>query len=393
MQIRANHRVSMRGISGAICMVGLLAWGSTGYAKDTGKVDESACKEEILESGEKVCVRTRVISRRVVKRSSRPPARRKKVRKKKRRRSRLVVNPSAHEASRSAKPARKSAKKSAKKPAVVASTRVASVSSSTKPVPGTVTSPPATRPSRVQLKTSSAQTGVSASAPTESGDLDAPRASFRVEAVTDIPLLVGAGVLLETQSRFRVRSSLGVMPQGYLKLSNRLIKGVDAEYPEEAQLLMEQAIDDTITWRSQVGFRPFRRAGFYVHAGYTLLGVRGDSTGEELIGAAEALDEDQGELMRRMNPDRVAMNSRLHMIDMELGWDFELGERASLRLGAGWAYTLYSKTRVVAEFEESTQMPEDEVALFEEISGKYLDAIYRSYVHPPSLSLAFGVRF
>jgi hypothetical protein len=393
MQVRVNHRVSMCAISGAVCMAGILAWGSTGYARETGDVDESACKEEVLESGEKVCVRTRVISRRVVKRSSRPPERRKKARNKKRRRSRLVVNPSAHEANRSTTPTRKTAKKSASKPAVATLTRVASASSPTKPTPGVVTSPPA-RSAPAQLKTSSAQTGVSASARADDAvDLDGPRASFRVEAVTDIPLLVGAGVLLETRSRFRVRSSLGVMPQGYLKLSNRLIKGVDADYPEEAQLLMEQAVDDTITWRSQVGLRPFRRAGFYVHAGYTLLGVRGDATGEELIGAAEALDEDQGELMRRMNPDRVAMNSRLHMIDMELGWDFELGERANLRLGAGWAYTLYSKTRVVAEFDESTQMPEDEVELFEEISGKYLDAIYRSYVHPPSLSLAFGVRF
>lgn len=372
MQNQARHHAHARGLLGACCVVPLLMWGSVGEAKDS-KEGEPECKEEVLESGEKACVKTRVISRKVVKRSSRPPRSRRKKTKKKRRRSRLVVNPSAHEKSRSSSPA-------------VAS---AAPKSTPRGAPASKATP--ARPAK--LKATSSQTGVSARAPDVPDASQEERGSLRVEAVTDVPLLVGAGLLLETRSRFRVRTSLGVMPQGYLRLSNSLLSRVDEDYPEEAQVLMEQAVDDTITWRSQVGVRPFERAGFYVHAGYTLLGVRGDATGEELIGAAEAFEEDQGELMRRMNPSMVTMNSRLHMIDMELGWDFALGERANLRLGAGWAYTLYSKTRVEADFEPSDEMPQDEVALFEEVSSKYLDAIYRSYVHPPSLSVAFGLRF
>lgn len=325
--------------------------------------DESPepCKEEVLESGETACVRTRVISRKVVRRSTRKPStRRKKERAGKRRR--LVVNPSAHERAR-------------------------------QPGGGSVT-----RRERASASTGASASRRATSQVVASEEVEAvgeanQSGSFRVEAVTDVPVLVGAGVLWEGRRRVRLRSSVGVMPGGYLRLSNALIRGVDAEYPEEAQLLVERAVDDSITWRSQVGIRPFRRAGFYLHAGYTLLGIRGEATGEELIGAAESLDEDQGELMRRMNPSGVAMSSRLHLVDMELGWDFELGRRANLRLGAGWSYTFHSSTRVKAEFEDDSQMPEDEVARFEEVSGKYLDAIYRRYVHPPSLSVAFGVRF
>ncbi len=365
---------------------GGLGWSATAHAADgDGK---SECKMEVTETGEKVCVRTRVVSRKVVRRSAKPP---KHVRKSKKtsqrarktprkRRRWLVVDPSAHEAragrANEAPPGQAAPQKA---PAVA---RMAAASR------------PETRPAPA-LKQTSSQAGVSAVAPATPVEVvpGEPTASFRVEAVTDVPVLVGAGMLLETRSRLRLRSSLGVMPRGYLRLSNALIRGLDTEYPEEAEVLVEQAVDDTITWRSQVGFRPFRRAGFYVHAGYTLLGIRGDATGEELVMAAESFDEDQGELMRRMNPDTIAMSSRLHMVDVEFGWDFALGERANLRLGAGWAYTMHSKTSVEASFDDTSGMDADEIALFEDISGKYLDAIYRRFVHPPSLSLAFGLRF
>lgn len=367
MPIQSNSRA--RALSWDLTLiffgVGVLAVCAPAMAFAGGEDEESEpCKMEVLESGEEACVRTRVISRKVIRRSTRKPQKRSK--KKRSRKSRLVVNPSAHERSRES----------------------TSGGEPVTPRPRAVETRPASATS-----TGSALLSVDSQVGVEAGGEARQGASFRIEAVTDVPVLVGAGVLWEGASRLRLRSSVGVMPGGYLRLSNALIRGVDAEYPEEAQLLVERAVDDSITWRSQVGVRPFRRAGFYVHAGYTLLGIRGEATGEELINAAESLDEDQGELMRRMNPTSVAMSSRLHLVDMELGWDFELGRRANLRLGAGWSYTFHSRTQIAADFDDASQMPQGEVALFEEVSGKYLDAIYRRYVHPPSLSVAFGVRF
>lgn len=376
------------------CVVAAPVAAEPGAKDQEERAEGRGCDEIVIEDGQEVCIRTKVVRRRVIKK----PAKTKRTRRSTSERERatakrqeaaarerfdreevvgegpfLVVDPTAFEIARRsamregvAQPAQKQAGKA---------------------------QPATSRPDPTRADVTMGGGGKTAGALDTSLARSEHTRSFRVEALTDVPLMLGAGVLFEGDSRLRLRTSLGVMPKGYLRLSNALVERANEEYPEAAKILVERALDESIVWRSQVGWRPFERAGFYTHVGYTLLGLRGAASGDELIAAAEAFDEDQGELMRRMNPSTIGIGSRLHLVDLELGWDFRLGERANLRLGAGWAYTFYSKTAIEAEFDESAGMEAEEVAFFEEVSGKYLDAIYRSFVHPPSVSVAFGLRF
>ena len=359
---------------GAAAMAGLVlsqiviapAWAQ----KKAPEGDEEPCQIEVLESGEEACVRRRVVSRRVVKRTSK----KRKPRAKKKTRSRrrvLIVDPSSH--SKSAPKVKAQAPKVSPPKARAQRAPAASVVSAAPAAPVEVDGQ------------GSAQRALA--------DPSAPSGSWRVEGVTDVPLLLGAGMLFEAPSRFRIRSAVGVMPRGYLRLSNALIQGVSQDYPEPAQRFVEEAIEETFTWRTQLGFRLLRRRGLYLHGGYTLLALGGSSSGEELIAIADAFDQEQGELMEGLGASRVEIGSRLHLLDLEVGWDFALSERAALRLGAGWAFTFYSRTRVEASFDQSGQESAAQEALFEEISGKYLDAVYRAFVHPPSLSMALGWKF
>ena len=331
-------------------MILMLTWSAEVYGEDS----TSDCKEVILESGQRACVRTRVVSRRVVRRE------------------------------------RVSAETYRKMERDAAAEAAKTERQSTPPVKEKTTQP---KTSYVQQARSAPAVGTHVPTREFDVDEDGRKATLRIEGVTEVPLLVGAGFLFESKRRFRLKSSLGVMPKGYVRMSNNLIQNVVDGYPDAATIVIEQGIDESIVWRSQVGVRPFRRAGLYLHTGYTLLGFQGSTTGVELSAAAAALNNDQGELVQSMDAERVALGSRLHMVDAELGWDFRLGDKAHLRFGLGWAYTFYSKTRVTADFGEDSAMDTDQQELFEEVSGKYLDAIYREFVHPPSVALAFGLNF
>ena len=404
---------------GSVAWCGVLAccglMGSASFASAQSSKQERECDEIVIEDGQEVCIRTKVVRRVVKKKPSKKSAARASKRSKARATSRrkeaaarerfedeevvgdgpfLVVDPTAFEIAR----------RSALREGVAQPADGANRSSSSARAQGGEAAWRGARDGGAVSASqgSSREGGVARGSDKESEVIDATLSreetsahtrALRVEALTDVPLMIGAGLLYETDSRLRLRTSLGVMPKGYLRLSNALVERANEEYPEEARLLVERALDESIVWRSQIGWRPFEQAGFYTHVGYTMLGLRGGASGEELIAAAESFDEDQGELMRQMNPSTVDMASRLHLVDVELGWDFALGEKANLRFGAGWAYTFHSRTRVEAEFEEGTGMEEEEIAFFEEVSGKYLDAIYRRFVHPPSVSVAFGLKF
>lgn len=219
--------------------------------------------------------------------------------------------------------------------------------------------------------------------------------SVRAEAVTDAPLQIGGGLLLETPSRFRLKSSVGVLSQAYLSASSQLASSLREEYPDEAAAVLQDSLDSSFVWRSGLGIRPFRRAGLYGHVGFTWLRLKGQTTGEELSQAIMSINglEEIGEMMAQYGPEEVLYTSNIHMADTELGWEFTPGDHFAFRLGVGWSFTMRSKSRVTARFEAEDDSNRDEIEQFEEDGAKTLDAVYENFLHPPTLHMGLGFRF
>lgn len=219
--------------------------------------------------------------------------------------------------------------------------------------------------------------------------------SVRAEAVTDVPLQIGGGLLLETPSRFRLKTSVGVLSQAYLSASSNLASSLREGYPDEAAAVLQDSLDSSFVWRSGLGFRPFRRAGLYGHVGFTWLRLAGQTTGEELSQAIMSIEglEGIGEAMAQYGPEEVLYKSNIHMADTELGWEFTPGNRFALRLGVGWSFTMRSKSTVTARFDVEDDSNREEIEQFEEDGARTLDAIYENFLHPPTLHAGLGFRF
>ncbi len=219
--------------------------------------------------------------------------------------------------------------------------------------------------------------------------------SVRAEAVTDVPLQIGGGLLLETPSRFRLKTSAGVLSQAYLSASSNLAGSLREGYPDEAAAVLQDSLESSFVWRSGLGFRPFRRAGLYGHLGFTWLRLAGQTTGEELSQAIMSIEglESIGEAMAQYGPEEVLYKSNIHMADTELGYEFTPGNRFALRLGVGWSFTMRSKSTVTARFETEDDSNREEIEQFEEDGARTLDAIYENFLHPPTLHAGLGFRF
>jgi hypothetical protein len=152
--------------------------------------------------------------------------------------------------------------------------------------------------------------------------------------------------------------------------------------------LISVALSESLILRLHAGWRPFAGKGFYVDAGYTLATLGGDASTAEVLEEASGAELDTREGSRLDNEFDIA--STLHLIDVELGWDWVLGERWTLRAALAYAGTLAASTTVTALFTPQAPALTD---AFEEGVATYLDDIYTSYVHTAVITLAFGFRF
>ena len=217
--------------------------------------------------------------------------------------------------------------------------------------------------------------------------------SVRLEGITDAPLQIGAGLLIEAPARLRLRSSVGVMSGTYIRWSNALIDAIEEDYPEQAAELISNSLENSLVWRTQLGLRPFAHTGLYVHGGYTYVRLGGAVTGAELLEAALAIDVEEGDTSQMRVADEVEIDSALHMIDAELGWEWWPATRLSIRLGVGLSYTFSSSSEVTARFDADRDVDPDRVAELERAGEDYLNLVYQNYLHPPTVTLALGWRF
>jgi len=207
-----------------------------------------------------------------------------------------------------------------------------------------------------------------------------------VEAGTDFPLSVGARVGAEFPYRLRLSTSLGWLPRPYLRAINNVAVDMGA-YGRPTADLIESGLQSAGVWRTHIGWRPFAGSGFYVDVGYGLLALGGETRSEDVLVALIGIDPlgDGGELGRN-----YTVGSLLHLADVELGWQWTVRERWTVRAALSGAFTFNSAASVEPDYEPSVPVLTE---AFTSLAENKLNDVYQQYVHLPVLSLSVGYVF
>jgi len=230
----------------------------------------------------------------------------------------------------------------------------------------------------------------------EEGAAESPSWRLRPELLTDAPIHLGAGALLELPGRVRVHTALGWLPEPYVELINSGVSALDDGYSDAEAELVQGALQRSLVWRTQVGWRPMSDRGLYLHLGYALVTLGGGTTAEELLEGltGKGFEETTAGPLRGGQPSAsgrtFSAGSTLHLLGVETGWEWSLWRSLWLRAGLAWSFTVGAKATVEADFEARTAAGRVLLADLEQASEQYLEDTYRSYVHPPSLVLALG---
>lgn len=217
-----------------------------------------------------------------------------------------------------------------------------------------------------------------------------------VVAGTRAPLSVGGKARVEVPGRVQLGAGAGYLPGGYVDVINGVAMSFDA-YGESTANVIKAAIQSSLVVDADVAWRPFPEHGFTFGAGYSLVTLGGDASGQELLAAAagvEAPEEPSGGPGGRFDvgaTDRTYdMAATVHMLRPELGWQVPIGENLLLDFGLGGAFTVAASAAIEPEFDPASE--ELQEAFTSETEAWLVDEI-ESWVHSPTLSIGFGGRF
>jgi hypothetical protein len=84
-----------------------------------------------------------------------------------------------------------------------------------------------------------------------------------------------------------------------------------------------------------------------------------------------------------------SISSTLHLAFGEVGHEWVIEDRFTVRLGMGFAKAFAASTSVDADFTDLGP----QFAVFGNAAAAYLDDLYTSYVYVPTLSFGAGYRF
>lgn len=205
-----------------------------------------------------------------------------------------------------------------------------------------------------------------------------------IEVRTEFPLMLGGRVGLEMPLRLRASTSLGVLPGGYVDLADALLRGLGA-YDDDTGDLITSSFADTLVWNVRVGWRPFPERGFYFELGYQLVALGGTVTNAELM---ERVTNEVPEDPRRSAREYV-MDSTLHMLSAEIGWEWILGGYWIVRVAGGMASTVGSSTKMGYRYVSTGRQLHDD---FTADAEDFLDSLYPKVVHVPFIAVGVGLR-
>lgn len=205
------------------------------------------------------------------------------------------------------------------------------------------------------------------------------------DAGTDFPIDVGVRVQGELAGRFRLSTAVGLLPGAYVDAINDVLVGWDA-YDRQTATLIAEALRSSLVWRTHLGLKPFAGAGFYMEGGYGMVALGGSATAGAILEAITGQTLPAGD---RSASSRFDISSMLHMADVELGWEWSLGPALQLRTGIGGAFTIGARTQVDPQYAPASPRLTEAFAQYAE---DYLDDIYTTYVHTPSLTVRLRTR-
>ena len=216
---------------------------------------------------------------------------------------------------------------------------------------------------------------------------DSGSVHLHVEALTDLPVQIGGRIQLEVPYGIRFATSLGAMPGSYVDLINEILVAANA-YPEPTAQLIRTTLQQSLVWRTHVGWRPLSDHGFYFELGYALVTLGGGASGEELIAGITGQPVPGGSGASERLYDAA---STLHMLDVEVGWEWVLWDALTLRAALGMIATVGASATVDPQF---TVKPLFQPVLdgFTSFAESYLIDTYTSYVFSPVISVAVGYR-
>ena len=208
-----------------------------------------------------------------------------------------------------------------------------------------------------------------------------------LDAGTDFPASLGLRASLEGPLRLRATLGVGYLPGGYVDVINAFEQEIGS-YDQAKADFIHQTISDSIVVRATMGWRPFRKEGFYFELGYTFGGLGGGVTAQELVEAATGLELSDGASSSERTFDATAS---LHLFVGEIGWEWLfLNDHLVLRASLGFLFTLGADSSVQAQFEP--RFP-NAVHQFEAASEAYIVDTFTSYVHAPTVNVQLGYRF
>ena len=206
-----------------------------------------------------------------------------------------------------------------------------------------------------------------------------------VEAGTELPIAVGVNVALELPHNLRVSTGLGYLPQSYVALINTVVEGFPNTYDAATGELIEETLQDSLIWRTHVGWR--MPSGFYGDVGYGLATLGGGTSTEALLSALIPDAQAPG-----ITSASYAVGSTLHMLDAEVGWKRVFANNMTFRAAVGIAATVAASATVDSESEPDRPAARRLVDQFEAATETYLVETYTDYVITPVFTMAVGYR-
>jgi len=206
-----------------------------------------------------------------------------------------------------------------------------------------------------------------------------------LEAGLSMPLSAGAWLTVTSPFGLRIQTGFGGMPGVFIEVVNGVGRGLGLLKERTAELI-ETSVAGGFSWNLEVGGHPMADEGLYLVAGYGLLGLSGgfDSASLYDMGAGElSADAASGP----ENNVAYGVESLVHMVRIEVGWEFVIQQSLVIKLGVGAAFTVAAQTRASAHTQED---PSSGMATEAEV---FLQDVYTRYVHTPTINLAVGYRF
>lgn len=212
---------------------------------------------------------------------------------------------------------------------------------------------------------------------------------------TDFPVSVGAYSSFEGPFRLRARVGVGWLPGPYLDTINALSVSF-GWYDDATAALIEAALKNSVIVHPEIGWRPFKKAGFHFEGGYQLAALGGSLSTVELIEAVTGSDIETDEEEAKIE---VLAKASDHMLTFNLGYQIVIAKRIVIDTGLAGAFSAAATADLsMAEVEEQGGGRFQQAAsvalepLLEEGETFLVDTL-TTYVHTGMVRVTVGYRF